>query len=188
MAASDYAAGEKIKTIGFIGRFERQKNVGFLIDVFKRITEKRGDVRLLLAGAGSGESALKEKVAKLGLGSAVSFCAWSGNVEKYYSAIDALALPSLFEGLPLVAVEAQAAGIPCVLSENVTSEAAVTDNCVFAPLNDVAAWAEALERALDAGRDFAEALKLKGGDYDIEAEADKLEKCYLYGAKGNGRK
>ena len=187
VAASDHAGGEKIKTIGFIGRFERQKNVGFLIDVFKKITEKRDDVRLLLAGAGSEEGALKEKVGKLGLGLRVEFCPWSGKVEKYYSAIDLLALPSLFEGLPLVAVEAQAAGIPCVLSENVTSEAAVTNNCVFAPLNDVGAWADALERALDAGRDYGEALKLKGGDYDIDAEADKLEKYYLNGAKGNGR-
>lgn len=187
VAAAAPDEDEGIGTIGFIGRFERQKNVGFLIDVFKELSKTRANVRLLLAGAGSEEKELKDKAAKEGLGGAVEFCSWSGNVEKYYSAIDVLTLPSLFEGLPLVAVEAQAAGIPCVLSGNVTEEAAVTKNCVFVPLNDTAAWVRALENALDAGRDPAEALTLKGSDYDIEAEAARLEKYYLNGAEVNER-
>ncbi len=177
VAAADADGGRAFKTIAFIGRLEKQKNVLFLPEVFKRLREKRKDVRLLIVGSGSERGALERRIAELGLGDSVNIRGWENRVEKYYAETDVLALPSLFEGLPIVAVEAQAAGIPCVLSDNVTREAAVTDLCVFVPLGDVESWVKALENALDTGRRY-DADLLKGGPYDIRAEAKRLESYY----------
>ena len=178
VAAADADDEAPVKTIGFIGRLEKQKNVGYLVEVFKDIANKRDDVRLLIVGAGKEYMEIVEKVKKLGLTERVEFRDWCNDIERYYAEIDVLALPSLFEGLPMVAVEAQAAGIPCVLSDNITKEAAVTPKCEFVPLADRGKWAEALSRALDEGREYG-TRALEGSAYDIRTEADKLTEYYL---------
>lgn len=184
VAAADADDEAPVKTIGFIGRLEKQKNVGYLAEVFKDIANKRDDVRLLIVGAGKEYTEIVEKVKKLGLTERVEFRDWCNDIERYYAEIDVLALPSLFEGLPMVAVEAQAAGIPCVLSDNITKEAAITENCTFVPLAERERWAEALNAALDKGRDYG-AAGLEGSAYDINTEAGKLTDYYL-GMIGEG--
>ena len=184
VAAADADDEAPVKTIGFIGRFEKQKNVGYLVEVFKDVAAARKDVGLLLVGAGKEYTEIVEKVKKLGLTERVEFRDWCKDIERYYAEIDVLALPSLFEGLPMVAVEAQAAGIPCVLSDNITKEAAVTPKCEFVPLADRERWAEALNAALDKGRDYG-AAGLEGSAYDINTEAGKLTDYYL-GMIGEG--
>lgn len=178
VAADADDEGESVKTIGFIGRFEKQKNVGFLVDVFKEVAEKRKDVKLLLVGSGKEHDETVRKVNDYGLTERVEFRGWCKDIERYYAEIDVLALPSLFEGLPMVAVEAQAAGIPCVLSANITREAAVTPRCEFVSLAYRGKWTEALLRALDEGREYGKRA-LEGSAYDIRTEANKLTEYYL---------
>ena len=83
VAAADADDAEPMKTIGFIGRLERQKNVGYLVEVFKEVAEKRKDVRLLLVGAGREYAEIVEKVKKLGLTERVEFRGWCKDIERY---------------------------------------------------------------------------------------------------------
>ena len=100
------------------------------------------------------------------------------DVEKYFAVTDVLVMPSLFEGLPLVAIEAQAAGIPVILSDNITRETGLTENCRFLSLKSRRAWADAVVgtlESIDAGRSEG---ALEGGPFDIRAEARALEEYY----------
>lgn len=166
------------KVIGFAGRFERQKNLPWLVDVFAEAAKRRGDVALMLAGDGSEKEMLKRRIAEKGIDDKVFFFGKVEDVNALYAAMDIFVLPSLFEGLPLVAIEAQAAGLFCLMSDNITREAAVTDNCAFLPLDDVNEWADAVLAVLGAARQYDGAAALEGGPYDIKAEARRLEELY----------
>ncbi len=103
------------------------------------------------------------------------------DANRLYQAFDAFALPSLYEGLGLVGVEAQRAGLPCLLSDAVTREADVTGTCEFLPIEDPKVWAAALSRIAEAparDRSLSENGRLRFDDYDIEKAAPKLVACY----------
>lgn len=108
--------------IGHIGRFFEQKNHKFLIEVFDSVARHIGDVRLILVGRGPLKEHIREQAEKMGLMSKIIFLDVTDTVERLYQAFDVFVLPSLFEGLPGVGVEAQAAGLPCVFSDNITDE------------------------------------------------------------------
>ena len=104
--------------IGHIGRFVEQKNHRFLIDIFNEIYKKNNKSILLLAGQGPLVEGIKEKVDKLGLIDNVLFLGQRNDASELYQAFDVFLLPSLYEGLPVVGVEAQAAGNLCYLSND----------------------------------------------------------------------
>lgn len=108
--------------IGHVGRFTYQKNHEFLIDVFKQVHDKLDNSLLLLIGEGPEENQIKEKVESLGLTSSVLFLGRRSDVPRLFQAMDCFVLPSRFEGLPIVGIEAQAAGLPCLFSTCITSE------------------------------------------------------------------
>ena len=166
------------KVIGFAGRFERQKNLPWLIDVFAEVAGRRDDAVLILAGAGSEKQMLLRRAEEKGVADKIFFLGKVDEVKALYAAMDVFVLPSLFEGLPLVAIEAQAAGLFCLMSDNITREAAVTDNCAFLPLDDVNEWADAVLAVLEAARNYDGPEALSGGPYDIKAEARRLEEFY----------
>lgn len=130
--------------IGNVGRLCYQKNQDFLLDVFAEVLKRKPDSRLLLVGEGEDEDKLKKKAQRLGLAEKVLFYGTTDRVERLYWAIDVFAFPSRFEGLGIAAVEAQAAGLPVVCSEQVPEEALLTVTTFCVEENDALSWANKL--------------------------------------------
>ena len=170
--------------VGHVGRFCTQKNHGFLIDIFRAIHERRPEARLLLVGDGETRPAAEEKLERLGLRDDALLVGRRDDAERLYQAMDVFLLPSLYEGLPLVTVEAQAAGLKAVVSTGVTEEAKVRDDMAFLELSAGAErWAEEALRADPAGRAYE-------GDYsafDVTVQAKLLEQFYCGLVQADGR-
>lgn len=113
--------------IGHIGRFVEQKNHERLIDIFYEIYKKNKNTVLLLVGIGPLENSIKQKVNQLKLQDAVKFLGIRNDINEIYQAIDVFVLPSLFEGLPFVLVEAQASGLPCFITDTISNEVKILD-------------------------------------------------------------
>lgn len=122
---------EKTTVIGHVGRFVKQKNHDFLIDVFKEYHTENPDSKLLLIGTGPLEEKTKAKVEKLNLSDPVIFLGQREDTNKLYSVMDVFCLPSLYEGLGMVLIEAQMNGLPCLASDEVPREAKITENIDF---------------------------------------------------------
>ena len=166
--------------IGHIGRFSSVKNHSFIIEVFRVIHAKNPDVFLLIVGEGELRTAIEEKVDLLGLKDSVIFTGVRSDVPDLLRTMDVFLLPSLYEGLPVTLVEAQASGLPCVVSDVVTKEVAITDLIEFIPLSESAAyWADRLMVYTEGyeRRDTQKAIKQAG--FDIKDVASWLEEFYL---------
>lgn len=163
--------------IGHVGRFVPQKNHIFLIDVFAEIAKRRKDAVLLLVGSGKDQSAIKKQVNERGIADRVRFLGHRTDVDKLYQAFDVFVLPSLYEGLGTVAIEAQKAGLPCFLSNQVPREANVSGTAQFLALNDPMRWISALCRQEPCER--FEVCNEKFRDYDISVVSKDLENYYL---------
>ena len=120
--------------IGHIGRFVQQKNHEFLIDIFNEIYKQDKNAILLLIGEGPLKEEIQNKVNELGLDKNVKFLGQRSDANELYQAMDAFVLPSLYEGLPVVGVEAQAAGLPCFFSTDMTKETEILDSTKFISL------------------------------------------------------
>lgn len=120
--------------LGHIGRFVTQKNHTFLIDIFNEVKKKRNDAILILVGEGPLEKETKEKVENLNISDSVKFLGVRKDCDRLYQAMDVFVLPSLYEGLPVVGVEAQCAGIKCLFSDKTTKEIEITENALRVPL------------------------------------------------------
>lgn len=159
--------------VGHVGRFAPQKNHGFLIEVFAELLKARPDARLVLVGQGELEGEVRGKAEVFGVLDSIVFTGVCPDVPALLSAFDALALPSLYEGMPNVVIEAQAAGLACVVSDTVTRQADVTGLVEYLPIDDTTAWANALESAATVERlDTRTAMTAAG--YDISREAKKF--------------
>ncbi len=157
--------------IGYVGRFMYQKNHSFLIDIFVEILKKRPGAVLLLIGEGELMESIQAKVKAKKISDNVAFTGARNDVNRLYSAMDVFCLPSFYEGMPVVAWEAQANGLPCILSDRITQEAGQKNNCPFLSLTQgVEEWAEVL-------------LSVKGRETsvipDICESAIELAKFYL---------
>lgn len=141
-AGLDLVGGQVV--IGHVGRFMPQKNHQFLLEAFSRAAKRRDDLVLLCVGSGEAQIFAENWVRERGLASKVRFLGQRDDVNELYQAFDAFALPSLYEGLCLVGVEAQAAGLPCTLSDRITREVDVTGTCNFLTIDDLNVWADAL--------------------------------------------
>ena len=171
---------ENALVLGHVGRFNRQKNHGFLLEVFAALLQKRPDVRLMLVGDGYQEEEVRRLAAPLG--ARVIFTGSVPDPETYLCAMDVMALPSLFEGFPTVLLEWQCAGLPVLVSSRVTDEAALTPLLQYLPLEAGAeAWAGALlalPRRERAQASRAAAAMLKAGGYALEDAAALLARFY----------
>lgn len=134
--------GEKF-VVGHVGRFTQQKNHHFLLDIAVALLQKCPDAVLLLVGKGELEDNVRKWVREKDLQDKVLFLGNRGDVNELYQAMDVFVLPSLYEGLPVVGIEAQFAGLPCILSDKVTREAEISDRCRFVSLDKSPEyWAE----------------------------------------------
>lgn len=166
--------------VGNVGRLCYQKNQAFLLDVMVELIKKHSEAVLLLVGEGEDRRMLEEKAAALGITEQVVFYGTTDSVEELFWAMDAFAFPSRFEGFGIVAMEAQAAGLPVVCSENVPNEACVLDRVVNIPLSEgSAAWAGVIGDFLrQCGRDCCEREQGLLDDFSIDSVAANVEKVY----------
>ena len=166
--------------IGHVGRFNPQKNHPFLMDIFAALLKKESSAVLLLVGGGEGMSKMQEKVQELGIAEHVRFLGVRSDVADLMQAMDMFVLPSLYEGLPVTMVEAQAAGLPCIISDKVPPECILTEGLVdVMPLSaSPGAWAEKIlaKRAIPRTDRRAE---IAAHGFDITTEAVKLQEFYL---------
>lgn len=135
--------------IGHVGRFSAQKNHDFLIEIFYEISQNNENAVLLLVGTGEKQQEIIQKVKTLGIEEKILFLGTRTDVPELLSAMDMLLFPSFFEGMPNVVIEAQAAGLPCVISDSITKEAAITELVKYISLEKNATeWAgEALSHS-----------------------------------------
>jgi glycosyltransferase involved in cell wall biosynthesis len=169
--------------VGHVGRLAEEKNHAFLLRVMVRLICRVPRARLVIVGGGGLRGELENKVRRLGLQRRVVFSGARDDVPELLGGVfDAFALPSLREGLPAVVLEAQAAGLPCVVSEHTPAEAVVLPERVerVALSRGVDAWAEALARALERpradGGDACRRLRERG--YDVAASYGALTHAY----------
>ena len=165
--------------IGHIGRFVAQKNHRFLIDIFNEIYKKNKNSLLLLAGQGPLMDEMKEKVNSLGINN-VMFLGQRNDVNELYQAFDVFLLPSLYEGLPVVGIEAQATGNLCYFSDDMTKETKILDSTVFMSLTNTAEeWADRLLENVKSFKKHDTTDEVSKYGFNIEEEASKLELYYM---------
>lgn len=164
--------------IGHVGRFTAQKNHTFLIDIFNEIHKVNKDAVLMLVGTGEKEKEIRDKVEQLNLTENVLFMGFKNNVNEYMWAMDLFVFPSLFEGLGLVLIEAQATGMRCFTSKDVVPlEAAVTPLLEYIILDDnKEVWANEILNSLKIRVNKFKEIKDKG--YDINDTGSQLEIFY----------
>ena len=156
--------------IGHVGRFCYQKNHDFFLEILKQIRERGLHAKLLLVGEGPNEKAFREKVHACGLDSYVIYYGVSKKVHELFMAMDLFALPSHFEGLPIVGVEAQASGLPVIFSDTITREAKITQAVSYLGIDarDVSKW---LDTIIHYGKEKRDRIKaydiLKNAKFDI---------------------
>ena len=171
----------KALTICHIGRFDKVKNHSFILEVFEELLKKRPNAHLLLIGDGDLREPTEKKASQQGLLDRVHFLGVRRDVSELLLASDAMVFPSLFEGLPVTLVEAQCAGLPCVISKNIPEEAVLTDLVEQVSLNDSAdKWADKLMSAATRPCDRrAYAKKVAAAGFDIKNNSRWLEEFYL---------
>lgn len=166
--------------LGHVGRFSNQKNHKELVDIFNSVTQDNNDVILILIGTGELVDSIKEYVNKLNINNKVLFLGVKSNTNEYYQAMDLFILPSLFEGLPIVAIEAQTSGLKCLLADTIDSNSDISGNVKFLPLNNIKLWKEEIENIIKnkyIRKDMKKIIIDRG--YDLQVEIKKIEDLYL---------
>lgn len=167
--------------VGHVGRMQPEKNHDFLIDVFAELKKSKPDAELILIGTGPLEDKVKGKVAEKGLSNCVHFLGNRKDMNRIYQAMDVFVFPSLFEGLGIVAIEAQAAGVPIVCSEGLPPETDITPIYRKLLLSDGAEkWANAaLEMAQNPKAHTNMQKYIIDAGFDMDAIAKYMESYYL---------
>ena len=166
--------------IGHIGQFRAEKNHAFLLRVFEEIHMVNANARLLLVGDGVLRATIKKDIADRQLQDSVILAGAKQNTQDYYQAMDRFVFPSVFEGLGIAVIEAQTSGLPCLVSDAVPDEVAVTKGLVsFRSIGeDAKVWAdEVLGHLYEDRTDRTDEVRTAG--YDIAASAQWLEEFYL---------
>ncbi|HIY83610.1 MAG TPA: glycosyltransferase family 1 protein [Candidatus Rubneribacter avistercoris] len=178
---------DAVFAVGHIGRFVSQKNQGFLIDAFAQLLNRRPDSVLVLVGDGEQRALMEHRAEERGIGGKVMFLGQRSDVGRIYQALDVFALPSLYEGLGIVLVEAQMAGLPCLASGTTPREVNIAGAVEFLPIDDPAVWAEALAR-LACCRISTARTKNSSifSAYDINEAASWLSEYYVSALVASG--
>lgn len=169
--------GEDEKAIFVVANLSEVKNPLGALDIYSAIRRRNSNARLFWAGEGGMRGPMEQKIATEQI-PGVTLLGTRSDVPDLLQAADAFMLCSFSEGLPVVTIEAQAAGLPCLLSSAVTTEAAVTDLCTFLPINQPELWADAAEKALTAPRRDTRPEIIRAG-YDIKETSAWLTNFYL---------
>lgn len=165
--------------IGHVGRFAYQKNHKYLIRVFKQVKKTEENAVLLLIGDGVLKDEIKAQIADWRLTDDVIFYGVSNHVEELFQCMDIFVLPSHFEGLPIVGVEAQASGLPVLFSDKISKTAQVIDDVRFLPIegDDVSKWVNLIKDYKDKKR-YDTYQKLKDSGFDASDTVMQLSQLY----------
>ena len=172
----------KAKIIGHVGGLHFEKNHDFLIKIFANLAKSNANLHLLLVGDGPLWPKLEQQTKDLGIEDKVSFTGVRQDVPALLQIMDVFAFPSLFEGLGLAIVEAQAAGLPCVIADTIPKEATIIDELVtILPIEHSGQkWCDAIQNALDSASVTKEqALKtIENSDFNILNNVESLSNLY----------
>lgn len=174
-----HGIGDEI-CLGHIGRFMEQKNHLFLVDIFVEFFKIHPTAKLMLVGSGELEENVRNYVKEKNIEKSVIFTGNITNTNEYYQAMDFFVLPSLFEGLPVVSVEAQTADLKCLVSDKVDKRCAVTDNIEFFTIEkSPEEWAKKIDSMLVKNRNTNVLDDIRNAHYDILTEVKELENLYV---------
>ena len=166
--------------IGHVGRFMAQKNHAFLLDVFAKIAAEDQAAVLVLLGDGELLDTMKKKAEEMQLKDRIVFAGNVGNANEWYNAFDVFVLPSIWEGLPVVGVEAQANDLPSVFSDNVTREIGLSDKAIFISLTaPIEKWVGEIIACMQKKERKDNTVMITENHYNIELEAQRLQERYL---------
>lgn len=175
------------KVIVNVGNFVYQKNHEFLINTFSKLIKKNSEYLLLLIGEGDLLEQMKTLVKELEISESVIFLGKTTEVSNYLQAADIFALTSHFEGVPVVLIEAQALGLPCMVSNKVSQEANLTDLIEFLPIDDSKLWIESIcDKSFDKRKEvsFKSHKDISKKGYDVSLNANEMKKKYEQYLKG----
>lgn len=164
--------------VGHVGRFNHQKNHTYLLNVFAELSKRVPKAVLLLIGDGVLKDNIEEKIKSLNLVEKVVLLGVRGDIHQLLQAFDVFAFPSKHEGLPVTLIEAQAAGLPCIISETITKEVDMEIGLVeYVPLSQKILWIEKITGVKKSRKTVTKALAIKG--YDIRKTVRFLEGYYI---------
>ena len=173
---------KKKYVVGHVGRFEYQKNHEAILEIFAKLKQLQPAAVLCLVGDGALREQMEQKAKSLGIFDHICFAGVQMQVEEYLSAMDVFLFPSHFEGLPFTLVEAQANGLPCVISDTITEEIIINREqvCRLSLSDDKNIWAKAVYDAGSSRRRDTDKIKkeLAHAHFDIHTEAKRLIRLY----------
>ena len=169
-----FGLGENL-VFGHVGRFHESKNHPFLLETFAKIHRENENTILLLIGDGELRGMIEETVKRYGLEKAIVLLGLRRDVDNLLQAMDVLLFPSVWEGLPVTVIEAQAAGVPCIISDNITTDVDVTELVYRLPINDTIKWKDLALSGLQR-KDVSDKVKESG--FDVKESARMLASFY----------
>lgn len=173
---NEYEIAEDTEVLGHIGRFNQQKNHIFLINIFNDYHKMKPNSKLLLVGNGELIEKVHKYVKNLGLDEYVIFAGIKKNIPQILSAMDCFILPSFYEGMPNTVIEAQATGLPCVISDTITREANITGLVQYISLNEsFGQWTKIINEQILKSRENVQDSIFRAG-YDIQSVVREFEK------------
>lgn len=164
--------------VGHIGRFTPVKNHPFIIDIFKEVLKQNPNSYLFLLGDGVERHKIESLVKSAAISDKVIFMGYVNNTVDIMQAIDIMILPSLFEGLPLIAIESQALGIPILVSDAITQEVVLTDLCRTLPIDNPKPWAYEIISKFGKNKYIDYRARIKELGYDSSVAIKKIENIY----------
>lgn len=172
---------ENACVFGHVGRFAYQKNHSFLLDVFKELSKELNNPKLILVGDGQLRTEMENKVKTLKLDKNVIFTGVRKDIHRMLQAFDYFVFPSLHEGLPVSLIEAQGAGLPCLISDHISQEVDMGLGLVhFLPLKDKHSWVRKVKELNENKKSrLIEVDKIAESGYEIKSTADYIEDYYL---------
>lgn len=178
----EYNIKKNDKVIGFVGRLREQKNPIFLIDIFNEYTKINDSTKLIVIGDGELQTEMKSKIEYYGIENKVRFLGSRNDVYKWYQVFDLLLLPSIYEGLPVVLVEGQAAGLPCIASDAITKQIKVTDLLHYKSIGmSPQEWANDIHDILSKSNRRSYMDEMRKAGFDIKQAAEQVMQYYLNG-------
>lgn len=168
---------EKKLIVTTVGRFTRQKNPIFIVDIVDELSKMGIEFTFWWFGNGELEQEVHKYAHEKGVDKYIKFWGANPKVMDYYSAADIFILPSLYEGLPVVGIEAQVAALPVLLADTITTETKISDSVRFLPIASAKLWAKYIAELRDCNRETI-AKNLNLSEYKIENQAKKLKNLY----------
>lgn len=167
--------------IGIVGRLSSQKNYPFLFRVYQEVLKIRNDTILVVVGRGIEEESIKRVAVETGIDGAIRFLGVRSDVPELLNAFDVFVLPSLYEGLPVVLIEAQSNGLREIVSDRITKEMDITDLIEFLPIDGTEKqWANMIAECVSNTNNRVEySEKVAEAGYDIKVESLKMQEYYL---------